>query len=77
MRNGVYMDDYEAQHNDRMQTEQRLEEVMDKLEAGDGLTNEEIDLVRWACGLPAKNRTNLMTEIFNDWATIWRKAGGL
>lgn len=77
MRNGVYMDDYEAQHNDRMQTEQRLESIMDKLESGDALTLEEIDLVRWGCGLQAKQRSNPMMDIFNDWATIWRKAGGL
>ena len=77
MRNGVYMNDYEAQNNDRVQTEQRLEEIMDKLERGDILSMEEVDLVRWGCGLPARPQTNYLTDIFNDWANIWRKAGGL
>lgn len=77
MRNGVYMNDYEAQNNDRMQTEQRLEEIMDKLERGDILSIEEVDLVRWGCGLPARPQNNYLTDIFNDWANIWRKAGGL
>jgi len=77
MRNGVYMNDYEAQHNDRMQTEQRLEEIMQKLEQGDVLSLEEIDLVRWGCGLPARTQQNYLADIFNDWANIWRKAGGL
>lgn len=77
MRIGVYMDDYEAQHNDRMQTEQRLEEIMEKLERGDILSMDEISLVRWGCGLPAKAQNNYLADIFNDWANIWRKAGGL
>jgi hypothetical protein len=71
------MNDYEAQNNDRMQTEQRLEEIMDKLERGDILSMEEVDLVRWGCGLPARPQANYLTDIFNDWANIWRKAGGL
>lgn len=70
------MDDYE-QHNDRMQTEQRLEEIMQKLEVGDILSMEEINLVRWGCGLQVKPRNNQLVNIFNDWANIWRKAGGL
>jgi hypothetical protein len=76
MRNGVYMDDYE-QYNDQLQTEQRLETISEKLEAGDTLTIEEIDLWRWACGLPIRKRPNVFDQIFQDWATIWRKAGGI
>ena len=71
------MNDYEAQNNDRMQTEQRLEEIMDKLERGDILSIEEVDLVRWGCGLPARPQVTQLIDIFNDWANIWRKAGGL
>jgi hypothetical protein len=54
-----------------------LETISDKLEAGDILTIEEIDLWRWACGLPIRKRPNVFDQIFQDWATIWRKAGGI
>jgi len=66
------MDDLQELHNDMMAEQERLEIALDKAEHGNVLDFEEIDLIRFYCGLPAKRRVNaVFAEIFNDWNNIF------
>lgn len=54
--------------------EERLELALEKMEAGDFLSNDDISVIRWACGKPSKPKSSL-SPLFEDWATIFRKQG--
>lgn len=54
--------------------EERLELALEKMEAGDFLSDDDISVIRWACGKPSKPKSSL-SPIFEDWATIFRKQG--
>ena len=66
-------DDYEAQHNDQLQTEFRLEEIFFALENGQPLDNEELALLRYSCGMPKKPYVSPLKDIFDDFANIFGK----
>lgn len=67
------IDDYEAQHNDQLQTEFRLEEIFFTLEAGQPLNEEEIALLRHECGMSKKPTPSPLKELFNDFGQIFGK----
>ena len=54
--------------------EERLEAALEKMEAGDFLSDDDISVIRWACGKPSKPKSKL-SQIFEDWASIFRKQG--
>ena len=54
--------------------EERLEAALEKMEAGDFLSDDDISVIRWACGKPSKPKSKL-SPIFEDWASIFRKQG--
>lgn len=66
------IDDYEAQHNDQLQTEFRLEEIFFSLENGQPLDEEEISLLRYQCGM-SKPSPSPLKELFNDFGQIFGK----
>jgi hypothetical protein len=66
------MDDLQELHNEQLKDQERLEIALDKAEHGNVLDFEEIDLIRFYCGLPAKRRVNpVLAEIFNDWGNVF------
>lgn len=65
------MSDIENQQQwaDQVQLERELEEAFQDIEDGLFLTMRQIDLLRFACGLPKKRYPNpLLTEVFDDFA---------
>jgi hypothetical protein len=56
------------------QQEERLELALERMEAGDFLSDDDVSIIRWACGKPSKPKSKL-SPIFEDWATIFRKQG--
>lgn len=54
--------------------EQRLESALERMEAGDFLSNDDISVIRWACGKPSKPKSKL-APVFEDWASIFRTQG--
>lgn len=58
------------------QHEERLEEALARMESGDFLSDDDISIIRWACGKPSKPKSKL-APIFEDWATIFRKQGAI
>ena len=56
------------------QQEERLEAALERMEAGDFLSDDDISVIRWACGKPSKPKSKL-APLFEDWASIFRKQG--
>jgi len=58
------------------QQEERLEAALERMEAGDFLSDDDISVIRWACGKPSKPKSKL-APVFEDWASIFRKQGAI
>lgn len=59
----------QQQWADQVELERELEEAFLDIEDGLFLTMRQIDLLRFACGLPKKTVPNtLISEVFNDFA---------
>ena len=56
------------------QQEERLEAALERMEAGDFLSDDDISVIRWACGKPSKPKSKL-APLFEDWASIFRNQG--
>lgn len=63
------MSDTEQQWADQVQLERELEEAFQDIDDGLFLTLRQVDLLRYACGLPKKQIPNtLLSEVFDDFA---------
>jgi hypothetical protein len=51
--------------------EQRLEVALDNMEYGTGLCQDDIDVIRAACGKPNNKRNVLLQSVFNDFGDIF------
>jgi hypothetical protein len=61
------MSEQEQQMNDQHQLERQLEEIFDHLLDGVALDNEQIDLLRYGCGLPKINyNKKFLSDVFKD-----------
>lgn len=59
----------QQQWADQVQLERELEEAFQDIDDGLFLTLRQVDLLRYACGLPKKTVPNtLLTEVFDDFA---------
>jgi len=57
----------QQQYQDQHQLEQQLEEIFDHLLDGVTLDNEQIDLLRYGCGLPKINyNKKFLSDVFKD-----------
>jgi len=61
------MSEQEQQQQDQNQLEQQLEEIFDHLLNGAALDNEQIDLLRYGCGLKKISySTRFLKDVFED-----------
>ena len=51
--------------------EQRLELALDNMEYGTELSQDDVDVIRAACGKPNNKRNVLLQSVFNDFGTIF------
>jgi len=56
------------------QQEERLAQALERMESGDFLSNDDVSIIRWACGKPSKYKSKL-APLFEDWASIFRNQG--
>ena len=54
--------------------EQRLEIALDNMEYGTELSQDDVDVIRAACGKPNNKRNVLLQSVFNDFGNIFRSA---
>ena len=54
--------------------EQRLEVALDNMEYGTELSQDDVDVIRAACGKPNNKRNVLLQSVFDDFGSIFRSA---
>jgi hypothetical protein len=54
-----------------MEMEERLEIALNNMEFGTELSQDDVDVIRAACGKPNNKRNNLLQEIFNDFGNVF------
>ena len=53
------------------EVEERLEQALNDMEAGVFLTQDDIDVIRAACGKPNNKRNVLLQSVFNDFGNVF------
>jgi hypothetical protein len=51
--------------------EERLEMALDNMEYKTRLSQDDIDVIRAACGKPNNKRNNLLQNVFNDFGNVF------
>ena len=51
--------------------EERLEQALTDMENGIFLTQDDIDVIRAACGKPNNTRNNLLQSVFDDFGKVF------
>jgi hypothetical protein len=59
-------------HQLMLEHEEYLESALEDMEYGALLTNEQVDCIRQACGKPKQRKNQMLTNLFNDFGTIFR-----
>ena len=54
-----------------IEMEERLEMALDNMEHGTDLAQDDIDVIRAACGKPNNKRNVLLQSVFNDFGGIF------
>ena len=54
-----------------MEMEERLEIALDNMEYGTELSQDDVDVIRAACGKPNNKRNDLLQSVFNDFGSIF------
>jgi len=54
-----------------LEMEERLEEALDNMEYGTDLSQDDVDVIRAACGKPNNKRNDLLQSVFNDFGNIF------
>ena len=58
-------------HQVMLEMEERLEEALQNMEYGTDLSQDDVDVIRAACGKPNNKRNVLLQSVFNDFGTIF------
>ena len=51
--------------------EQRLEIALDNMEYGTDLSQDDVDVIRAACGKPNNKRNDLLQNVFDDFGKVF------
>jgi len=54
-----------------MEVEERLEIALDNMEFGTELSQDDVDVIRAACGKPNNKRNVLLQEVFEDFGNVF------
>ena len=54
-----------------MEMEERLEIALNNMEFGTDISQDDIDVIRAACGKPNNKRNVLLQEVFNDFGNVF------
>jgi hypothetical protein len=54
-----------------MEVEERLEIALDNMEYGTELSQDDVDVIRAACGKPNNRRNVLLQNVFNDFGNVF------
>ena len=68
---GIYMGELNQL---MLEHEEALETALQDMEFGALLTDDQVSLIRFACGKPKSKPNALLTEMFTDFGNIFRSA---
>ena len=54
-----------------MEMEERLEIALDNMEYGTELSQDDVDVIRAACGKPNNKRNTLLQNVFDDFGNVF------
>ncbi len=54
-----------------MEIEERLEIALDNMEYGTELSQDDVDVIRAACGKPNNKSNALLQDVFNDFGNVF------
>ena len=54
-----------------LEMEERLEEALQNMEFGTDLSQDDIDVIRAACGKPNNKRNVLLQSVFKDFGNVF------
>jgi hypothetical protein len=54
-----------------LEMEERLEIALNNMEFGTELDQDDVDVIRAACGKPTNKRNELLQSVFNDFGDIF------
>ena len=54
-----------------LEMEERLEEALQNMEYGTDLSQDDVDVIRAACGKPNNKRNVLLQSVFEDFGNIF------
>ena len=54
-----------------MEMEERLEIALNNMEFGTDISQDDIDVIRAACGKPNNKRNNLLQDVFEDFGNVF------
>ena len=54
-----------------MEMEERLEVALQNMEYGTELSQDDVDVIRAACGKPNNTRNNLLQSVFEDFGNVF------
>jgi hypothetical protein len=58
-------------HQVMLEMEERLEEALQNMEYGTDLSQDDVDVIRAACGKPNNKRNVLLQSVFNDFGNVF------
>ena len=58
-------------HQVMLEMEERLEEALQNMEFGTELAQDDIDVIRAACGKPNNKRNVLLQSVFDDFGNVF------
>ena len=58
-------------HQVMLEMEERLEEALQNMEYGTGLCQDDVDVIRAACGKPNNTRNVLLQSVFDDFGNVF------
>jgi hypothetical protein len=61
-------------HQVMFEMEERLEEALQNMEYGTDLSQDDVDVIRAACGKPNNKRNVLLQSVFEDFGNVFGSA---
>jgi len=61
----------EELHQVMLEMEERLEIALNNMEFGTDLAQDDIDVIRAACGKPNNKRNPLLKDVFDDFGAVF------
>ena len=58
-------------HQVMLEMEERLEIALNNMEYGTELSQDDVDVIRAACGKPNNKRNNLLQSVFEDFGNVF------